>query len=209
MKQEDTKNKILEKALELFSSKGYDSVSVGEIAGAVGIKAPSLYNHFQNKRAIFDAILESASLKYERYASKIDVHIKDAKKDTNVFLGITEDLLVQKVRKIFEYSVHDKTISGFRRMLTIEQFRSPELSDLYSVRYAEGLIEYHAQIFKALIDNGELKDNDPKILAMMYAAPILILLGICDRQPNREKECVEKLDAHVRLFYRTYNVSKR
>ncbi|MEE3499020.1 MAG: TetR/AcrR family transcriptional regulator, partial [Ruminococcus bromii] len=46
MKQEDTKQKILNKALELFSSQGYDSVSVSEIAKAVGIKAPSLYNHF-------------------------------------------------------------------------------------------------------------------------------------------------------------------
>ena len=43
MKQEDTKQKILDKALELFSSRGYDAVSVGEIAQAVGIKAPSLY----------------------------------------------------------------------------------------------------------------------------------------------------------------------
>ena len=34
---EDTKQRILEKSLELFSTKGYDSVSVGEIAKAVGI----------------------------------------------------------------------------------------------------------------------------------------------------------------------------
>ena len=49
MKQEDTKQKIIEKALELFSVHGYDAVSVGDIAKAVGIKAPSLYNHFQSK----------------------------------------------------------------------------------------------------------------------------------------------------------------
>ena len=55
MKQEDTKQKILDKALELFSSRGYDAVSVGEIAQAVGIKAPSLYNHLPSKQAIFDA----------------------------------------------------------------------------------------------------------------------------------------------------------
>ncbi|HAS37377.1 MAG TPA: TetR/AcrR family transcriptional regulator, partial [Ruminococcaceae bacterium] len=57
MKQEDTKQKILDKALELFSLNGYNAVSVGEIAKAVGIKAPSLYNHFPSKRAIFDAIV--------------------------------------------------------------------------------------------------------------------------------------------------------
>lgn len=36
-KMEDTKQRILEKSLELFSAKGYDAVSVGEIAKAVGI----------------------------------------------------------------------------------------------------------------------------------------------------------------------------
>ena len=52
MKQEDTRQKILAKALELFSVHGYDAVSVGQIAAAVGIKAPSLYNHFPSKRAM-------------------------------------------------------------------------------------------------------------------------------------------------------------
>ena len=52
MKQEDTKKKILDKALELFAAQGYNSVSVGEIAQAVGIKAPSLYNHYPSKQAI-------------------------------------------------------------------------------------------------------------------------------------------------------------
>ena len=65
MKQEDTRQKILDKALELFAAKGYDSVSVGEIAQAVGIKAPSLYNHFPGKQAIFDAIIEATAAQYE------------------------------------------------------------------------------------------------------------------------------------------------
>ncbi|HAS56392.1 MAG TPA: TetR/AcrR family transcriptional regulator, partial [Firmicutes bacterium] len=57
MKQEDTKEKIVDKALELFSIKGYEAVSVNEIAKAVGIRASSLYNHYPSKQAIFDAIV--------------------------------------------------------------------------------------------------------------------------------------------------------
>ena len=64
MKQEDTKKKILDKALELFAAQGYDSVSVGEIAQAVGIKAPSLYNHYPSKQAIFDAIVDETAKQY-------------------------------------------------------------------------------------------------------------------------------------------------
>ena len=70
MKPEDTKAKILEKALELFSENGYDAVSVDQIAKAVGIKAPSLYNHFPVKRAIFDAIVEKTARQYEDYTDE-------------------------------------------------------------------------------------------------------------------------------------------
>ena len=90
-------------------------------------------------------------------------------------------------------------------MMTIEQFRSDELSKLYSERYVERIEAYHAGIFKSLIAAGELKKEDPYTLAMMYVAPIIMLIGVCDRQPEREKECLEKIDEHVKLFYRTYN----
>ena len=57
-KKEDTKQRILDEALRLFSQSGFDSVSVERIASAVGIKAPSLYKHFKSKRDIFDSIIE-------------------------------------------------------------------------------------------------------------------------------------------------------
>lgn len=53
-----TREKILEEALTLFSQKGYNGVSVREIAGAIGIKESSLYNHFANKQEIFDQTVE-------------------------------------------------------------------------------------------------------------------------------------------------------
>ena len=135
MKQGDTKQKILDKALALFSSRGYDAVSVGEIAQAVGIKAPSLYNYFPSKQAIFDALVESVAAQYTRDTDQISIHVQNAPQDIPVSTAITEDALYEKVRQIFEYSLHNETIRRFRRMMTIEQFRSPELSRLYTERY--------------------------------------------------------------------------
>lgn len=201
MKQEDTRQKILDKALELFSTRGYDSVSVGEIANAVGIKAPSLYNHFSGKQAIFDAIVESTAAQYEADTDKIDIHVQDVKQDIPIFTEITEDALFEKVRQIFEYSLHNETISRFRRMMTIEQFRSPELAALYSQRYVSRILDYHAGIFRALIATGEIQAGEPDALAMMYVAPVLTLISVCDRQPERESECLEKLREHVCLFF--------
>lgn len=202
MKQDDTKQKILDKALELFSTHGYDSVSVGEIAKAVGIKAPSLYNHFPSKQAIFDAIVEATAAQYEADTDQIKIHVQNVAQDIPVFTEITSDALFEKVRQIFEYSLHNETISRFRRMMTIEQFRSPELAALYSRRYVERMLAYHAGIFRALIAAGEITAEDPDTLAMLYVSPVLTLIGICDRQPERESECLEKLQSHVKLFFR-------
>ena len=200
-----TKERILHQALRLFSQKGYDAVSVEQIATAVGIKAPSLYKHFKSKQEIFDAIFEETARRYEDFTDSISVHVEDLEQDVAVFEKITEDDLVQKVKSLIEYSLHDEYVSRFRRMMTIEQFRSPELSELYSRRYVEQIHDYHSGLFTKMIAAGVLADEDPVILAMMYDAPILVLLGECDRHPDKEKECLKTLEAHVRLFYKTFS----
>ena len=52
-----TKDKIFDTALDLFSKKGYDSVSVRTIASEVGIKESSIYNHYSSKKDILMSIL--------------------------------------------------------------------------------------------------------------------------------------------------------
>lgn len=205
MKQEDTKQKILSAALELFSICGYDAVSVGQIAKAVGIKAPSLYNHFASKRAIFDALFDETAAKYDKATDAVSVHVSESDRDVAVFTEISEDALTEKVRSIFAYSLHDETVARFRRMMTIEQFRNLELAQLYTKRYIDRMVDYHAGIFKGLISAGRIRNEDPETLSVMYVSPIITLLGVCDRQPEKEAECLKKLDAHVRLFFRTFN----
>ena len=91
-------------------------------------------------------------------------------------------------------------------MMTLEQFRSPQFAELLSKRYVDWMISYHAGIFRALVANGELRNEDPDTLAWMYVSPIIVLLSVCDRQPEREAESLAKLDAHVRLFFRTFHI---
>ena len=112
MKQEDTKQRILEKSLELFASKGYDAVSVGEIAKAVGVKAPSLYNHFASKQAIFDAIVESTAAHYEKDTGEISIHVQDVKQDFALFAHISEDAFVFTVHVVILLKFCGKATSG-------------------------------------------------------------------------------------------------
>lgn len=53
-----TAERILDAAEDLFSEKGYDATSLGDVADVVGIRSPSLYNHFKNKKALYSAVVE-------------------------------------------------------------------------------------------------------------------------------------------------------
>jgi AcrR family transcriptional regulator len=53
-----TAERILDAAENLFAEKGYNAASLGEVADRVGIRSPSLYNHFRNKEALYQAVLE-------------------------------------------------------------------------------------------------------------------------------------------------------
>jgi len=52
----NVKQTILEKALDLFSVKGYEGVSVSELTEAAGITKPTLYYYFNSKEGLFDAV---------------------------------------------------------------------------------------------------------------------------------------------------------
>ncbi|MCY4428560.1 MAG: TetR/AcrR family transcriptional regulator [Halieaceae bacterium] len=57
-KQKPTPERILDAAENLFAEKGYSSTSLGEVAEEVGIRSPSLYNHFENKQALYSAVMD-------------------------------------------------------------------------------------------------------------------------------------------------------
>lgn len=200
-----TKQKILKEALNLFSEKGYNAVYVGDIAQAVGIKAPSLYKHYKSKQEIFLAILEEMKERYDRQALALKIDGNNAGLDANIFSAVSEDQLVQIGIKLFLYFLHDDYASKFRKMLTIEQFRDEELSLLYQKQYVDDPLSYQAAMFSLLSEKGYLLQEDADIMALHFYAPIYMLLTVCDRQPERENEILQMIEQHIRQFNRLYS----
>ena len=54
----ETAELILDAAEEVFAEKGYDGATLRDVAARVGIRIPSLYNHFDGKEALYEAVLE-------------------------------------------------------------------------------------------------------------------------------------------------------
>ena len=106
----DTKKKILDVALTLFSEKGYGNVYVGQIAEGVGIKAPSLYKHYKSKQDIFDAILEEMRNRYNQHTSLLNITGSDFQSDSKFYNNISEDDIKTLLFKAQEDSKNNKAL---------------------------------------------------------------------------------------------------
>ena len=71
IRRTNTKERILEESLKLFSNFGYNAVGVEMIAAAVKVTPPSLYKHFKGKREILDTIIEQAEENYNKHSLPI------------------------------------------------------------------------------------------------------------------------------------------
>ena len=200
----NTKKRILDEALTLFSENGYGNVYVAQIAEAVGIKAPSLYKHYKSKQDIFNAILDEMKKSYDKQASMLNISGEDAVSDAEVYSDIGEDELVRMATGLFLYFLHDDYAQKFRKMLTIEQFRDSELARLLTKEYADDPLSYQSAMFSMLCEKSVLRKYDPDVMALHFYAPIYFLLTVCDREPQREKESTELLKRHIRQFSRIY-----
>ncbi len=205
----NTKKRILDEALTLFSEKGYANVFVADIADAVGIKAPSLYKHYKSKRDIFNAILDEMKNNYDKQAASLNIDGNNAKSDAMVFSAVSEDGLVEMGMNLFRFFLHDGYTQKFRKMLTIEQFSNPELAELFTKQYIDDSLKYQSAMFAILCENGVLKGDNPQIMALQFHAPIYMLLTMCDREPEREAELTILLEQHIRQFSKLYNKEKQ
>ena len=204
----DTKHRILDEALTLFSEKGYANVYVADIAARVGIKAPSLYKHYRNKQAIFDAIIEEMNKRFLEQAGALQINGADAKADADIYKTISEEQLITLGNNLFLYFLHDDYTRRFRKMLTIEQFHDKKLADAYMKQYVDDPLSYQGMLFGLMVAAGVLQTDNVEIMTLHFYAPIYMLLTICDRDPSREKDAVKTLDAHIKQFNKLYGRSE-
>jgi AcrR family transcriptional regulator len=53
-----TRQRVLEAALHLIDREGLDGFSMRKLGAMLGVEAMALYNHVENKRALFDGVIE-------------------------------------------------------------------------------------------------------------------------------------------------------
>ena len=193
----DTKERILEAALEMFSRKGYDGTNIRELTASLGLVKSSMYRHFKSKEEIWNCLLDEMIAYYgARFGSPENLPpIPDSLEG-----------LVEMTRQMTFVTIHDEKIIMTRKLLSIEQFRDDRARDLATKHFLTGLKEMFTHIFAGMMDKGLLRKDDPEMLAFAYTAPISALIHWCDREPEKTEEAMAQIEAFSRHFVRTYGV---
>lgn len=162
----DTKQKILDVSLDLFSQKGFSAVSIRDICAQVMIKESSVYYHFKNKQAIFDELLH----RFEQVATDMMVQLEQS---LSVQSCSIEKPFYQTVcDTFFENYFMDDFCNKIMRLLLIEQFGNSEVQKIYNCWMFEKPLEFQSKVFYTLMEIGILPKTDSEYLAVKYYAPI-------------------------------------
>lgn len=201
MDRGNTKQEILDAALDLFSVKGFEATSLSMLAEAVGIRKASLYSHFENKQAILDALVDQVLTQYREHSI-----FSRAGREAP---ALTPDAAAQMIQGQIRYILHDPTISRARKMLVIEQFQNPELAKLLTKQNYTDVLEYFTGMIASLIRQNVLTGSDPGLMAAQFCLPISVWINLCDREPEREAEVMELVRRHIEQFFRLYQTKER
>jgi len=194
-----TREKITEAALELFSRRGYDGVSVRDIAKAVGIRESSLYNHFPGKRAIFDTIVDACIRHAQAYFQESGLPFSPGD-DAAPYQGTGLEPLQALIERTFRYFFDDPWNVRFRQLLLISQFADARCQTIYRQLYRDRFIQVQAAIFSQLMDAGEIRREDPVAVATEFHSAIFLLLHTC----GSLEEARPAIRTHVEQFCKNY-----
>lgn len=203
MEKGNTRQQILQAALELFSTQGFEATSMSQIADAVGIRKASVYSHFESKQALLDALLQETLEQYDRHSL-----FAGADWDDPAFTAARQDILpdraVEKILQQVRYILHDPQISRSRKMLTIEQFRNPTLKALRTRQNYTEVLRYFTGLVRFLIRRGKLAEGDAEAMAAQLCLPVSVWIELCDREPEREEAVMALIERHIRQFFEIY-----
>ena len=175
------KEEILIVALHLFARDGYEAVSVSQIAGELDMTKGALYRHYKSKRDIFDSIVKRMEQQDSEQARENEVPEESIEKTPEEYQNVSFDDFVEYSKSMFEYWTEDDFASSFRKMLTIEQFRSEEMQNLYQQYLVSGPAEYVKDLFK----NMEMKN--PEETAVQFYANMFFYYSMYDGAADKAK----------------------
>lgn len=152
------KDVITQKASALFKVKGYSSASMRELAEAVGVEAPSLYNHIGSKAELLQAICFKVA------------------NDFTMYLGVTENApvnIVTKIENIIRFHIQ-MMLNNFDEVFVAnhewKHLKDPYLSNFLNQR--RGYEKKLVALIEAGIKTKEFKTINPYVSVLTILSAV-------------------------------------
>lgn len=156
-----TKDKIFDTALDLFSKKGYDSVSVRTIASEVGIKESSIYNHYSSKKDILMSILNY----FEEYFKGNPLDDENIRK----LLEENPEEFYHQGSEMFKQQIFEEKILKIMKLIFVQMYQIDEVKEFFLREILGGSTDFWSDVFEILIQKNVIgSDCNSNKLAEMY-----------------------------------------
>ncbi|MDR1051706.1 MAG: TetR/AcrR family transcriptional regulator [Deltaproteobacteria bacterium] len=163
-----TKDMIVVESTVLFAKKGFDAVSIRDIAAVIGIKPSSLYNHFESKEALFDAVIKHAEDLYLLYFQHLDNMMTKA----STFSEILDIVFLEPIKMSNTF-----TCFAFSLVQT-EQFRYNRASMIFTNTFLDYSINFFKTRFEECVSKGMCQPFDCRTVSMVIIHSVLIGINL-------------------------------
>ena len=155
-----TKQNIFDVSVKLFSEKGYDAVSLREIAAEVGITNAAIYNHFSSKEAILNDIFATFKRKLDGYI------LKKAQVDRYIGTDTPRQLLERCIGRFVE---DDMEFMANAYRITYREYLNNQLaSELIIIQLHERTAKSIQYVLDSLIRSGSIPAIDTWSFALLW-----------------------------------------
>ena len=195
------KEEILLATLELASVNGLKSVSMSRIADRVGIKAPSLYNHFRSKDEIVKAMYGFLREKAQRNRSP-------GFADQGDLMSKSLEQILTEALSAYLGMISDPDMMRFFRVLYSERSINPSAAKIM-LEETEHMIRSTKNLFYGLAVHGKIKSENVDTAAMAFALTVHSLIdygmdritaGVTDPSGDGESLCTKEMTDFIRWF---------
>lgn len=190
-RKEARPEEILEAALELFTEKGFAATRITDVARKAGISKGTLYLYFDNKEAIFRAVVqEMITPQLEREEALVDA-----------YQGPTDVLFREMIHDWWEYIGNSK-LSAIPKLMIAEAGNFPELAEFFVNTVVKRARRLYAKAISRGIVRGEFNPVDPEVVARLVVAPMvqLVIWKHSLQAFDNHMDVEEYLDLHIRFI---------
>ena len=201
----NTKEKIFNVSLDLFSKKGYDSVSLREIAEEVGIQKSSIYSHYSSKEAILMDI-------FNQFTNSFEIDNEEIQLSENNPLLENPELFYHKGSEAIKNMLFQEQNLNIWKLILIQMHHNETIKSFFENEILVKPLVFWQGLFTILKEKEIIrKDSNPQLLAKQYYSfPIYLLLEICAKYDDIPKEILENFfnetEEHAKFLFESVKV---